>query len=582
MASQNIITRPPNSAPAAAGGVADFMIHPPCKPMHTTPNAYYHTWDNNILAPSMVSVSKSVSPVNRMPVAIGEEQEGNTLDNDLLFPDLEPDQSPSAESENEVDGASAVDIDNAKSKCKYKTKREFKAQSKADRNTGEEGEQTVDTTFEDSDDEDITHRPVKTKPSHKNTSTHIDQESGSLHKSKTRVSLLKTTPEDSDDELMHPLMNTKKFHKNISTHVDRETTDKSNKSKTRVNTTLESNDEELVHCPMNTKPSHNVLAGPLQIWHPWVLTDRLVAQASPSLKLVLRSDGEDDDDDTKVRHRRIKFTKNDLPAGSHCKFDSYVVPMWIDFISCLDNMWDILDFAEEMQRVYDYHSNFGEQAEIIIAKYIQMQDWSCDDVADIVAYLVPEQAQYVDDAGHTTWVNPPIYPYMWKLVVGDRTNVDSYRGSFKDSCVLDTFALYLEQVHDLPKEFRCTDMQKGALSIAMIAVKCTWKMWSTGVYVKPKRPSESQFAEGLWSDCTELVIESLEQASCRKWKMISKGARPFIDAHQKRPSRRAKAQRKADLTFHLWVDFFYNFVVVFHSLLITLLLLFACFIPHSY
>lgn len=142
--------------------------------------------------------------------------------------------------------------------------------------------------------------------------------------------------------------------------------------------------------------------------------------------------------------------------------------MWIDFISCLDNMWDISDFAEEMQQIwdhvfptlehtisknkdavykvvsllwltfyhlimhfiqlmqhaYDYCSNFGERAEIVVTKYIWMQDWSPDNIIDTVAYLVPEQAQYVDEASCTTWVNPPIYPYMWKLVVSDRTDMN--------------------------------------------------------------------------------------------------------------------------------------------------------------
>ncbi|KAG1833245.1 hypothetical protein DFJ58DRAFT_736134 [Suillus subalutaceus] len=543
--------------------------------------------DNDILALSMVSVSKSVSPVNRIPVAMGEEQEGNTLDNDLLFPNLEPDQT-SAESENEVDGASAVDIDNAKSKCECKadpsikaytvntdnakTKCEFKAQSKANRNTGEEGEQTVNTTFEDSDDEDITHRRVKTKPSHKNTSTHIDRESGSSSKSKTRVNAttedsddeeimhrpmktkpsyentstcvdqetssssrsktrVKTTPEDSDNELMHPLMNTKKFHKNISTHVDQETTDKSNKSKTRVDMTVESDDEELVRRPMNAKPSHNVRKSKSKV------------SSKKHRPIQCNSDSEDDDNDD-----------NDDDA----EFDSYVVPMWIDFISCLDNMWDISDFAEEMQQIWDHA--FPTLKHTVLknkdAVYKVLMQRAYDYRRNFIAYLVPEQARYVDDAGCTAWVNPPIYPYMWKLVVRDRTDIDSYRGSFKDSCILDTFTLYLEQVHDLPKELRRTDMPKGALSIATIVVKQAWKMWSTGVYVKPKRPVESQFAEGLWSDRTKLVIESLEQASRRKWKKIFKGVRPFIDAHRKQPSRHAKAQRKADLTFHLWVDFF--------------------------
>jgi hypothetical protein len=73
-------------------------------------------------------------------------------------------------------------------------------------------------------------------------------------------------------------------------------------------------------------------------------------------------------------------------------------------------------------------------------------------------------------------------------------------------------------------------------------------MWSTGTYVKPKKPADSQFAEGLWGDQTMLVMQSIEKASREKWKRIFKGARHFINAHRKRPSRRAKAQKKASGT----------------------------------
>ncbi|KAG1742042.1 hypothetical protein EDB19DRAFT_1827954 [Suillus lakei] len=94
--------------------------------------------------------------------------------------------------------------------------------------------------------------------------------------------------------------------------------------------------------------------------------------------------------------------KNDLPSGSHHNFDALIVLMWIDFISTLDNMWDISDFADEMQTIWDlalpnikytvsklkdlvykilmqhaynYHSNFGEHA-----KYIEEQGWTSDKI----------------------------------------------------------------------------------------------------------------------------------------------------------------------------------------------------------
>ncbi|KAG2030484.1 hypothetical protein BDR03DRAFT_987061 [Suillus americanus] len=133
---------------------------------------------------------------------------------------------------------------------------------------------------------------------------------------------------------------------------------------------------------------------------------------------------------------------------------------------------------------------------------------------------------------------------MWKVVTGNVQGQEDCQGAFEDPCILDVFALYLENVHDLPKEFHHESLPKGALSIATAAVECAWKMWSTGTYMKPKQSTQSQFSEGLWNDFTALVMESLEKASRRKWKKIFKGAKVFIDAHRKRPSHHARAQRK--------------------------------------
>lgn len=65
------------------------------------------------------------------------------------------------------------------------------------------------------------------------------------------------------------------------------------------------------------------------------------------------NDSSGDNESSQAPRTRVKFTKNDLPPGSPRDFDALVVPMWIDFISTLDNMWDISDFADEMQRIWD-------------------------------------------------------------------------------------------------------------------------------------------------------------------------------------------------------------------------------------
>ncbi|KAG1784493.1 uncharacterized protein HD556DRAFT_1451726 [Suillus plorans] len=249
------------------------------------------------------------------------------------------------------------------------------------------------------------------------------------------------------------------------------------------------------------------------------------------------SSSSSDNESSQAPHTRVKFMKNDLPPGLHCDFDALVVPMWIDFISTLDNMWDISDFADEMQRIWDlalpaikhtvsklkdpvykilmqraYHycSDFGERAKIVIAKYIKEQGWMSDEIQQVVAYIVPEQIPWVNKKGQK-----------------------NYYGAFEDQCILDMFALYFKHVHCLPTKYCSERMPKGALSITTVTVKQTWKMWKTGHFVQPTKASQCQFAEGLWSYSTELIMESIDGATRHKWKKIFKGAAPFTDAHRK-------------------------------------------------
>lgn len=78
-----------------------------------------------------------------------------------------------------------------------------------------------------------------------------------------------------------------------------------------------------------------------------------------------------------------------------------------------------------MQRAYDYRSDFGERAKIVIAKYIEEQGWTSGEIQQAVAYIVPEQIPWVNKKGQKVFVNPPIYPYMWKECRGDEKDPDA-------------------------------------------------------------------------------------------------------------------------------------------------------------
>ncbi|KAG1895708.1 uncharacterized protein F5891DRAFT_984012 [Suillus fuscotomentosus] len=222
------------------------------------------------------------------------------------------------------------------------------------------------------------------------------------------------------------------------------------------------------------------------------------------------NDDNDDNDSSgnskslQVPHTCVKFIKNNLPPGLPHDFDALIVPMWIDFISTLDNI------------------DFGERTKIVIAKYIEEQGWTSDEIQQVVAYIVPEEITLVNKKGQK-----------------------NYYGAFEDQCILDTFVLYLEHVHCLPTTYCSGNMPKGTLSIATVTVEQTWNMWKTRHFVQPTKASQRQFAEGLWSYSTELIMESIDGATHCEWKKIFKGAAPFINAHRKQLTQRMQLQAKA-------------------------------------
>ncbi|KAG1797821.1 uncharacterized protein HD556DRAFT_1306413 [Suillus plorans] len=244
----------------------------------------------------------------------------------------------------------------------------------------------------------------------------------------------------------------------------------------------------------------------------------------------------------KSKHNSNKYNTED--DSSHRNFDALVVPMRIDFISTLDNMWDISDFTDEMQTIWDlalpnikhtvsklkdlvykilmqcaynYCSDFGECAKIIIAKYIEEQGWTSDEIQQVVAYIVPEQIPWVNEKGQKVFINPPIYPYMWKECRGDEKDPDASTTIYTESLtdVIDRIIMELSKIN--------------ASSIHLHSI--------SSMGTASRLNTIRQFTEGLWSYSTELIMESIDGATRRKWKKIFKGAAPFIDAHRKQPTR---------------------------------------------
>ncbi|KAG1838004.1 hypothetical protein F4604DRAFT_1941837 [Suillus subluteus] len=171
-----------------------------------------------------------------------------------------------------------------------------------------------------------------------------------------------------------------------------------------------------------------------------------------------------------------------------------------------------------MQRAYDYHSDFGVRAQVVIAKHIDKEGWTPEEICEVVAYVTPKQHKCVNDKGETILVNPPVYPYMWKECIGDEADADAYHGSFRRS-------LHPQHVHTVPRKCpraRCLLLQS----------------------LSNEHGTYGQWDKGLWSFSTDLIMESIDNATHRKWKKIFKGAAPFIDAHQKRPTWRAQVQAK--------------------------------------
>ncbi|KAG1836154.1 hypothetical protein F4604DRAFT_1693133 [Suillus subluteus] len=192
------------------------------------------------------------------------------------------------------------------------------------------------------------------------------------------------------------------------------------------------------------------------------------------------NNADEDEDTTHSQHApsHIKFTKNDLPPVSRL-----------------------------MQRAYDYHSDFGVRAQVVIAKHIDKEGWTPEEICEVVAYVTPKQHKCVNDKGETILVNPPFILTCGKSVLGTRQ-----------------------------MQMLTVELSKILASSTCHAVprKCPRRV----VYrYSHCRMSMEHMVNGTRGSGVLALISSwnLSTMLLRKWKKIFKGAAPFIDAHRNVP-----------------------------------------------
>lgn len=70
-----------------------------------------------------------------------------------------------------------------------------------------------------------------------------------------------------------------------------------------------------------------------------------------------------------------------------------------------------------MQRAYDYRSGFADRAELAVEAYLTHEEATePGDITQLVEWLAPDIYEKRDDNGKTRYINPGLYPYMWKNV----------------------------------------------------------------------------------------------------------------------------------------------------------------------
>ncbi|KIK99117.1 hypothetical protein PAXRUDRAFT_793514 [Paxillus rubicundulus Ve08.2h10] len=75
-------------------------------------------------------------------------------------------------------------------------------------------------------------------------------------------------------------------------------------------------------------------------------------------------------------------------------------------------------------------------------------------------------------------------------------------------CILNTFALYLETIEDLPKTHG--QWPHGALTLSVVAVEHAFRQWDTSNFI-PLSKADAKFLNKLWGYVTDEVMTSVDQ-----------------------------------------------------------------------
>lgn len=263
-----------------------------------------------------------------------------------------------------------------------------------------------------------------------------------------------------------------------------------------------------------------------------------------------------------------RFRVEDLPDGSQQRFRENLSPLWLDFVSTLENPWDLTNHIDVMQEIWNmtftdidhtvqktndavyflliqrantYRHDFAKRGEIAVAAYLHSIGLrNPNEIAQHISFLVPSVSE-----------TARCYPFMWqeaKNIMNEDGHIErtETKGAFCSRPISDTLALYLEIRESIPQALRQTDNPRGALVLATASVERALRMYSTGVCIKPKDRLGSRFSRKHWGVMTEEVMISAKKTTSRGWKKIIKAAIPYIKARRAHHGTRVAPEKERE------------------------------------
>ncbi|KAG1858860.1 hypothetical protein F4604DRAFT_1930915 [Suillus subluteus] len=242
-----------------------------------------------------------------------------------------------------------------------------------------------------------------------------------------------------------------------------------------------------------------------------------------------------------------RFRVEDLPDGSQKRFRENLGPLWLDFVSTLENPWDLTNHIDALQEIWNmtftdidytvqktndpvyflllqrasaYRHEFAKRGEIAVAAYLHSIGLkNPDEIAQHINFLVPSVSEirgYEETA--------KCYPFMWQ----EAKNIMNEDGHIERTAL------------------RQKDNPRGALVLATASVERALRMYSTGICVKPKDHLESRFSRKHWGVMTEEVMISVKKTTSRGWKKIIKAAIPYIKTRKLHHGTRAALEKERE------------------------------------